>query len=104
MITEKQHQEWKKDVEELHKFKTENMQLRKAVEEAKVIIEKPITEFGDVQRLIKQVVQLQAEKEQREKIVKTVIEKLKKKRIHPLDIIPIEYPHLLVKELEQALE
>ena len=34
MITEKQHQEWKKDLEELHKLRAENKKLREAIEGA----------------------------------------------------------------------
>lgn len=31
MITEKQHQEWKKDLIELHKLQAENKQLKKQI-------------------------------------------------------------------------
>jgi len=33
MITEKQHQEWKKDLEELHKLRAENKRFRDALED-----------------------------------------------------------------------
>ena len=34
MLTEKQHQEWKKDLEELHKLRAENKRLKKVIEAA----------------------------------------------------------------------
>lgn len=61
------------------------------------VSEKAITEHPDVQRLIGQITKLQM-------AIESVAKKLRKKRIHPLDIIPIENPNRLAKELERALE
>jgi len=55
-----------------------------------------VTEHPDVQRLIGRITKLQM-------AIESVAKKLRKKRIHPLDIIPIENPNRLANELEQAL-
>lgn len=58
---------------------------------------KPITEHPDVQRLItKHDILIRA--------AKSVVAKLRKRRIHPMDILPIENPQRLAKELVDAFE
>jgi len=63
-----------------------------------------ITDHPDVQRLIKQAAKLQFQNKHLKEVIQSVAKKLREKRIHPLDIIPIERPDRLAKQLEQALE